>query len=105
MATIDYDVTKAPSLKVALAISKFQEALADLKRVSGNALASVSAVGDAGVDATWAAIEGPSNEYGVVASGGTGVKGHAWFTAVDTIAALQSNSSIIDALQKLDKVA
>lgn len=105
MATIDYDVEKTPSAKVALAVSKLREALDDFKRVAGNALATASAAGDAGTDATWGVIEGAGSEYGVVSSGGAGVKGHAWFTAVDTLAALANNSAVIDAVQKLDKVA
>ncbi len=105
MAVIDYDVTKALSNKTALAVSKIIEGLSDLKRVSADALAIASAAGDAGIDATWAAIEGSSSEFGVVASGSAGVKGHAWFTAVDTLAVLSDNSAVKDAVQKLDKGA
>jgi len=105
MAVLDYDVTKALSNKVALAVGNLIEALADLKRVSADALATASAAGDAGVDATWAAIEGSSSEYGVIAGGSSGVNGHAWFTAVDTLAVLADNSAVKDAVQKLDKGA
>lgn len=106
MATIDYDVAKPLALKVALAASKLQEALADFHRVAGLALASASAAGNAATDSTWAVIEGAGSEYGVVAAGGSpGVKGHAWFTAVDTLQALAANSSVKDALEKLDKGA
>lgn len=105
MAVLNYDVTKALSNRTALAVGNFIEALADLKRVSADALATASAAGDAGLDATWAIIEGSNSEYGVVAGGSAGANGHAWFTAVDTLAALADNSAVKDAVQKLDKGA
>ena len=105
MAVIAYDVEKPLSLKVALAVGKVIEGLSELKRVSGDTLAIAAAAGDPGTDATWAAIEGSGSEIGVVASGGAGTKGHAWFTAVDTLAVLLDDSGVKDALQKLDKGA
>ncbi len=103
MATISYDVEKPLALKVALAASKLQEALADFKRVAGLALASATAIGNPATDATWAVIEGASSEYGVVAvagGGSPGVNGHAFFTAVDTLNNLADDAR--DALEKLD---
>ncbi len=105
MAVIGYDVTKPLSTKAALAVSKVIEGLQDLKRISGDTLAIAAAAGDPGTDATWAAIEGAGSEIGVVAAGGAGVKGHAWFTAVDTLAVLLDDSGVKDAIQKLDKGA
>lgn len=105
MSTIDYDVSKAAALKVAIAASKMQEAIADFKRVAANALATASANGDAGVDATWAVTEGAGSQFGVVASGSAGVKGRAWFTAIDTLGSLANSGAVKDALEKLDKCA
>lgn len=100
MATLPYDVTKPQALLVALAASKLQEALDTFKRVARNALATADVAGDPAQDAAWASIEGASSEYGVVASGNAGEKGHAWFTAVDTLSNLADEAK--DALEKLD---
>lgn len=105
MATINYDATKPLPNIVAVAVGELVEALAKFKRVSGDALATASAAGDAGVNATWAVVEGAGSEYGVVAGQSAGVNGRAWFTAVDTIAALADNPAVKDAIQKLDKGA
>lgn len=104
MATIGYDVTKPLPLKAAMAASKFQEALADCKRIASLALATVIAAGgDAGTDAAWAVLEGPDNEWGIVAGNTPGVQARAWFTAVDTLNNLSDEAK--DALEKLDKGA